>query len=127
MSWLAFEGFLQEQGRERVPEEVLTFYRQHQDRYLAYRADCEVLRRWALGVCMELEGGLGGRDGKEPPAFRKSFAALVGAHPHPGLLFAALDGRLDLERVRKSFRTPEEVRRALAEVGPRPGPVSPPP
>ncbi len=115
--WPAFKAFLQELGRDKVPEEVLTYYRQHQERYLGYLADCERLRAWAADTYRDLEARLGGREGKEPAAYRKAFAALAAACPYPGLLFAALDGRLDRDRVRKTFRTPEQVRHALAALG----------
>jgi hypothetical protein len=119
--WPALEAFLQAQGSDRVPEEVLGAYRRHRERYLAFLADCERVRQWAREACRELDRRLGGREGREPAAYRKAFAALARQQPWSGLLFAALDGRLDRERVRKTLRTPEDVRRVLQEVLPAPG------
>jgi hypothetical protein len=116
-TWEAFQTYLEAQGRERVPEELLGFYRAHRERYLAYLADCERLRAWAARAVANLDARLGGRAGKEPAAYRKAFAALAAGRPHAGLLFATLDGRLDLARVRKLIRTPEEAREALEAVG----------
>jgi hypothetical protein len=112
-AWEDFEVFLKAQGRDRVPEEVLGWYRQHRDRYLAYLEACERLRRWAVQACAELESQLGGRAGKDPAAFRKAFAALAVRRPCAPLLFSALDGRLDLARVRRLVRTPEEAAETL--------------
>jgi hypothetical protein len=116
-TWAEFRTSLQEQGRERVPEEVLGFYRQHYERHAAYLADCERLRAWAERTCTELADRLGGAAGKERAAFRKAFAGLARSYPLSGLVFAQLDGRLDLERVRKSVRSPREAQEALTAVG----------
>jgi hypothetical protein len=117
-AWEDFEAFLKAQGRDRVPEEVLGCYRQHRERYLAYLEDCERLRRWAAQTCADLETQLGGRAGKEPAAYRKAFAALVGRRPCAALLFNMLDGRLDVERIRKVVRTPQEAAETLRMLEP---------
>jgi hypothetical protein len=116
-SWDEFEAFLKGLGREAVPEELLPFYRQHYELFRSYLAHCEQMRCWALGVHDELSARLGDREGKGPAAYRKAFAGLAGAYPHSGLIFAALDGRLDLARIRKYFRTAQEARDALAALG----------
>jgi len=60
---------------------------------------------------------LAGHDRESPAAYRKAFAALATERPYSGLLFLALDRRLDLPRVRQLFRTPEQARLALADLG----------
>jgi hypothetical protein len=116
-TWADLEASLQQQGRDRVPEEVLGFYRKHYDRFTAYLADLQRLRAWAADECRQVDAELGGREGREPAAYRKAFAARVKDRPLSGLLFAALDGRLDLARLRKSIRTPDEAREALTLAG----------
>jgi hypothetical protein len=116
-SWPDLEAYLRGQGSESVPEELLPFYRRHYERFAAYLADCERLRDWAARTCAEVQARLGGREGQPPAAFRKAFAALATAYPCSGLLFTAFDGRLDLPRLRKVVRTPDEARRALTDVG----------
>jgi hypothetical protein len=116
-TWAAVEAHLQAQGRDKVPEEVLNFYREHYARFLAYLGDLDRLRQWAAGACREIDAELGGREGKEPAAYRKAFAALASRYPLSGLLFATLDGRLDVGRLRQSVRFPQEARETLAKVG----------
>jgi hypothetical protein len=116
-SWADLETFLRAQGRERVPEEVLGFYRGHYEAFQGYLADCDRLRRWAEERCAEITARVGGRAGRTPGEFRKAFAAEAIRSAASGLVFAALDGRLDQERLRKSVRTPREARELLAEVG----------
>jgi hypothetical protein len=116
-TWEAFEAYLKEQGRQRVPEELLGIYREHRDRYCAYLADCERLRAWAMRECAAVEAQLGSRDTREAAAYRRAFAALAVARPYSGLIFSALDGRLDLARVRKVARTPQEASDALRTLG----------
>jgi hypothetical protein len=111
--WRAFETHLRSQGREAVPEELLGAYRTHFERFAAYRDDCEVLLRRTMALHRELEARLGGRAGREPGEFRKAFAAVAVQSPVRGLLFAALDGRLDLARVRQQCRDHDEVRAIL--------------
>ncbi len=115
-TWEGLEELLKIQGRDKIPEEVLSYFRPHYLRYQGYLEDCDRLQSWALRVCADLETVLGGRDGKAPAEFRKSFAALAMRYPCSALLFAALDGRLNRERVRQIYRAPEEVRQAVEEV-----------
>ncbi len=116
-SWADVEAFLKAQGPEEIPEEVLSFYRPHHDRFTAYLADCDSLRRWAAQVHDSLMQELGDQCRKDMAAYRKAFAALATRYPYPALLFSMLDGRLDRARVRRILRDPEEARRALASVG----------
>jgi len=111
--WPAFEAHLRSQGRETVPEELLGAYRTHFERFAAYRADCEELRRRAAALFADLEARLGGRAGRDANEFRKAFAAVAVSSPARGLLFAALDGRLDLARVRQQCRDHDDVRALL--------------
>jgi hypothetical protein len=115
-SWADLEAFLREQGRERVPEEILGFYRAHYDTFQAYLADCDRLRRWAEERCTAIAARIGGREDRSPGEYRKAFATEAIRLPASGLVFAALDGRLDRERLRKSVRTPREARELLEEV-----------
>lgn len=112
-AWPEFEGFLQAQGSDRVPEEVLGLYREHYDGFTAYRADCERLRTWALARAADLRRQL--PDG-DPRAERKAFAALAKQEPHPALLFAAFDGRLSLGKVREYVSTPAEVAEGIRRI-----------
>jgi hypothetical protein len=114
--WPALEAFLQALGNERVPEEVLVFYREHQECHRAYLADCGRLLCWAEETCRRLEAEVG-REGKSPQAFRKEFAARARGSLLSFLLFAQLDGRLDLARLRQSVRTPVSAREALQALG----------
>jgi hypothetical protein len=115
-TWDDLRAVLQEQGRERVPEEVLGYYRQHWERFVAYLADLERLRLWGEQACKTVDQRIGGRAGREPGAYRKAFAAEAVKLPLSSLVFAALDGRLDLPRLRKIFRNEREAREALAAV-----------
>ncbi len=116
-TWDDLKAVLQEQGRDRVPEEVLAFYRQHWERFQAYQADLERLREWALAECGRIDTEVGGKAGRTPGEYRRLFAALAVGRPYSGLLFAALDGRLDRERLRKAVRTDTEARAALEALG----------
>jgi hypothetical protein len=115
-NWEGLRALLQEQGNERVPEEVLVFYREHYERFRAYLADLETLRRWAESACAAIDASIGGRAGKEPAAYRKAFAEKAKAWPLAKLIFSHLDGRLGLDQLRKSVRSPEEAQVALAQV-----------
>jgi hypothetical protein len=115
-TWEALRAFLQEQGKSRVPEEILGYYRAHYDRFATYLADLARLRVWAearrdaLAAAVRLAG-------QTPGEFRKAFAARAVAEPIPALLFAALDGRLDTPRLRKIAGSPEEAAEMLAQLG----------
>ncbi len=113
--WPDLEAHLKALGREDAPEELLAAYREYYEEHAAYLADCERLRAWAEETCRGLKARLGG-PAADAPAFRKAFAAVAVGLPYPGLVFAALDGRLTLDRVRKIIRTPAEARTALAAV-----------
>lgn len=116
-TWEAFEAALQEQGRDRVPEEVLVFYRQHWERFQRYLQDVEQLRQWAEATRARIDGQLGGVGGRTAGEYRKAFAEVAKRLPFSPLLFAALDGRLDRERVRKLFSDDGETKEALTKVG----------
>jgi hypothetical protein len=112
-SWEDLRAVLQQKGSDRVPEEVLGFYRQHWERFVAYLADLERLRQWGEQTRQAIDARIGGRAGREPAAYRKAFAAEAVQQPLPSLVFAALDGRLDLPRLRQMLRGDREVREAL--------------
>jgi hypothetical protein len=114
--WAEVQEHLKRQGREAVPEEVLVYYREYYERFLAYRADCERLIAWAGDVHRRLADALRADAGLDPREYRKAFAALATRFPFSSLVFAALDGRLDLAKVRKHVRSPEEAREAVRAV-----------
>ena len=116
-TWDNLKESLQKQGSDRVPEEVLVFYREHWDRFQAYLADLERLRQWALTRKEQIDAEIGGPAGRAGGEYRKAFASKVVGSPYSGLLFAALDGRLDLPRLRKSVRSEAEAREALTALG----------
>ena len=117
-TWDDLKAILQEQGRDRVPEEVLGFYRQHWDRFQAYLADLEQLRHWALSECSRIDAEIGGKEGRSPGEYRKLFASRAVGSAYSGLLFAALDGRLDVARIRQAVRSEAEAREAVMALGP---------
>lgn len=115
--WADLESHLRSLGREQVPEEVLGFYREHYDAYAAYIADCERLREWGLAVGAEMRKEVEAEAGTgNDRLLRKCFAARAIKHPLKALLFAALDGRLDVRAVRAFARTPAEARDAVARL-----------
>jgi hypothetical protein len=116
-TWDDLKAYLQAQGREHVPEEVLVYYREHWDRFQAYLADLERLRQWGLSECARIDAEIGGKEGRAPGEYRKLFAARAVGSPYSGLLFAALDGRLDVERLRKAFHSDTEAREAIGALG----------
>lgn len=116
-SWDALKAALQNQGRDRVPEEVLLFYREHWDRFQAYLADLARLRAWAEAAREEIDAAIGGRASKEPGEYRRAFAREATKRAHSGLIFSALDGKLDTSRLRKSVRTPAEAREMIRALG----------
>jgi hypothetical protein len=116
-SWDDVEAVLKGRGREAVPEEVLSFYRRHYEHFMAYLGDCERLRRWAMQRHDEIDRQLGGGHDKESPSYRKSYAALATRSPYANLLFAALDGRLDRDRLRRLIRDAEQAQQALKDLG----------
>lgn len=115
-TWDDYERHLQELGRDRVPEEVLGYYREHWERFQKYLADLEVIRRWAEERCAAIDAEIGGKAGRADSEYRKAFAEKAKAEPYSGLLFAARDGRLDVARVRKSVADDKESAEALEEI-----------
>jgi hypothetical protein len=111
-SWAGLEAALQEQGSDRVPEEVLVYYREHWERFRRYLADLERLRAWAVAERDRIDAAV---RGAEP--HRKAFADKAKESPYPGLLFSALDGRLDTSRLRKMFPSEREVAEARTRLG----------
>jgi hypothetical protein len=65
----------------------------------------------------QIDRQLGGRHGKDAASYRKSYAALATRYRHAALLFAALDGRLDRDRIRRLIRDAEQARQALRDLG----------
>jgi hypothetical protein len=116
-SWQEVEAHLRARGREVMPEEVLAFYLPHYERFTSYLDDCERLRQWAIRIYDELDGQLGDRQNQDVTAYRKRFAALATQYRHATLLFAALDGRLDPERIRRLIRDPKQARQVLSDLG----------
>ena len=113
--WESLRDHLQEQGRSRVPEEILGFYRAHWDRFQAYLADLARLRAWAEGRREALSEAV--RVAGQPAhEFRKAFAARAVGEPSSALVFAALDDRLDTPRLRKIVRSPEEAAEMLGKL-----------
>ncbi|HEY1187859.1 MAG TPA: RNA ligase family protein [Gemmata sp.] len=115
--WGDLAAHLRSLGREQVPEEVLGFYREHYDAFAAYLADCARLRDWGLrvGAAVRAEAEAEAGTGNDR-LLRKCFAARAVKMPHKALLFAAFDGRLDVNTVREFARTPAEAREAAAEL-----------
>jgi hypothetical protein len=70
-----------------------------------------------LAECGRIDAEIGGKEGRTPAEHRKAFASRAVASPYSGLLFAALDGRLDLARMRSAVRTDTEAREALRALG----------
>jgi hypothetical protein len=113
-SWSEFEAFLRTQGTDKVPEEVLGLYKEHYDAFIAYRERCETLMKWAMAKCAEVKGMI--VNSGDARVIRKEFAERVKVLPHSGLLFCALDGRLDLARVRQFASSPQEVDEAVDRI-----------
>ena len=112
-SWPEFDNFLQAQGSDKVPEEVLGLYREHYEAFAAYRADCERLRTWALARAAALRRALPEGDSR---AQRKAFAEIAKREPHSALLLSAFDGRPSLGKVREYAVTPAAIRVALEKI-----------
>jgi hypothetical protein len=115
-SWHEVEAFLRARGRDALPEEVLACYRPHFERFASYLDDCDRLRKWALQVCQQIETNLGGREGPDAAAYRKSFAAIATRYPNAALLFAALDGRLDGKLIRRLAPDSKQARQILKDL-----------
>jgi hypothetical protein len=115
-TWDRLREMLQVEGRSRVPEEVLGFYRAHWDRFAAYLADLARLRAWAEARRESISEAVRVA-GQTPGEFRKAFALRAVAERVPALVFAALDGRLDAARLRKIASKPEEAAEMLEKLG----------
>lgn len=115
-AWEQFETHLRGLGSEAIPEEVMPFYRPHFDRYRAFEAGCVELRDWAIGRLATVRAELDPALAQGTPAFRKAFAAAVIGRPGKTLLFAALDGKLDLAATRRMAGDLDGVGALLAEV-----------
>lgn len=106
-SWDAFRRFLEAQGADAVPEEVLSGYRMHYGVWTHYQVTVdrlaaggnELLARWS-------DGEVPAADSEGHKAWRKALAAWVmGTCKELGwLLFAAADRRLDASFVHRKFR-----------------------
>jgi hypothetical protein len=117
-AWGDMESHLRALGRERVPEEVLDFYREHYDAFAAYIADCERLRAWATEVAARVRAEAEAEAGtSNDRLLRKCFAARAVKLPHKGLIFAAFDRQLDIAAVRQFARTPDEAKEAVGTLG----------
>jgi hypothetical protein len=118
-TWAELEAVLLALGREKVPEEVLAFYREHFDAHATYLADCDRLAAWgtatAGGLLRDATAAVGDADRR---ALRKAFAARAAPHPLRALLFAAFDGKLTVGVVRAIARTPAEAAELVARIPP---------
>jgi hypothetical protein len=108
-SWQQLEEVLQSQGKAQVPEELLGTYRQYWERFVAYLSDLQRIGQWAEAQRDAIDCIVGGSAGKDPATYRRLFAREAARRTHPGLIFAALDGKLDVARMRKRIPTPEEA------------------
>lgn len=113
-TWDDLRAILQEQGRDRVPEEVLVYYRQHWERFCAYLESLAQVGLWAEDTRRRIERELGGQGERTAGEYRKAFAQCIQRHPSRALIFAALDGRLSIATLRKLVRSIEEAREILA-------------
>jgi hypothetical protein len=104
-TWEDLKTALQSLGSDRVPEEVLSSYREHWSRWEAYLADLSRIAAWAEAQKAEIEALIGGPGLSD----RKAYAREATRRKLPGLLFAALDGRLDRARLRKMLPDPDEA------------------
>lgn len=112
--WPDLELQLQSLGSDRVPEEVLAYYREHYDAFQAYLADIESLMAYGIASAAKLRAEIG--ETPDPRLMRKQFAERATKQPLAGLLFAGFDGRISRAVVRRMFSTPEEARAALTVI-----------
>ena len=110
-TWPEFQAYLQAQGTDKVPEEVLSVYREHHARYAAFREICRQIRDWASRRATEVLATIPDGDARTR---RAAFARAIQTDPLKPLLFSAFDGRLTLAKAEALFDTPEEANQALA-------------
>jgi len=110
-AWPRFQDFLQAQGSEKVPEEVIAAYREHYERYVRFRETCRRIQEWATARAKTLTDSIPAGD---PRDRRRAYAAAVQAEPLKPLLFSAYDGRLTLAKTEALFDSPDAAIRALA-------------
>ena len=110
--WPDLERQLQSLGSDRVPEEVLAYYREHYDAFVAYILDIESLMAYGIANAAKLRAEIG--ETPDLRLMRKQFAERATKQRLAGLLFAGFDGRLSRSVVRRMFSTPEDARTALA-------------
>jgi hypothetical protein len=115
-AWSDLEAHLRGLGREAVPEEILPFYRPHFEHYHAFRTTCEAVRVEAHRILDDLKKRMPADAEPGTSAYRKAFAALAVPTPFSALLFKALDGQLDLDRVCLHLRSLDEAREKLTQL-----------
>jgi hypothetical protein len=115
-TWEDFADHLRGLGRETIPEEVLPYYRPHFDRYWEYITACAQLRDLAREQTRQAAASLDPTLTPGTAAHRKAFAATSAGRPGSPLLFAALDGRLDLAATRRIARDLDEARALLVQM-----------
>ncbi len=114
-SWEAFKGFLESQGAEAVPEEVLSGYRMHYAAWTRYQATSERLVQGGVRLLQLFAGASGAMPAQSErdayKAWRKALASWVmGTCKELGwLVFAAADDRLDVAFVHRKFRGDAEA------------------
>jgi len=111
--WPDLERQLQSLGSDRVPEEVLAYYREHYDAFQTYLIDIESLMAHSIVGAAKLRAEIG--ETPDLRLMRKQFAERATKQRLAGLLFAGFDGRLSRAVVRRMFSTPEAARTALTE------------
>jgi predicted kinase len=114
-SWEGFKSFLETQGADAVPEEVLSGYRMHYGVWAEYQASSGRLAaggRALLAAWSQREAPVPDVADREAyKAWRKALAAWVMATCKPlgWLVFAAVDDRLDAAFVHRKFRGDAEA------------------
>lgn len=112
-SWDEFRAFLESQGADAVPEEVLSGYRMHYAAWVHYQETAGRIADGGLSLLGHYEGSAGTmpKATDASKAWRKGLAAWVmgTCKPLGWLAFAAADGRLDAEFVHRKFRGDAEA------------------
>lgn len=109
-TWAALRAVLQERGKNNVPEEVLVFYEEHWARHQAYLAMLPRIGAWAIAQRDAILARVAAGD-------RRAFAAEATRMKRASLVFAALDNRVDVPRLRRMIGTPEEAQELADELG----------